>query len=334
VANNRGPKLPRAADDLVSIIVPAFNAEATILETIVSALNQSHRNIELIVVDDGSTDHTKEVVASLLKSDARVRYIYKSNGGVASARNRGIAEAQGTFIASLDADDLWYPTKLERQLERFRTSDPETALVYAWCCWLNAKGAVVGYARPSRAEGNILPEMCLGNVIISCSNALVKRQALIAVGGFDETLRSKGGQGCEDWKLYLQIAERHPIAVVQEYLVGYRVLRGSMSDDFKQMMRSRRLVEAEFVSVYPNLAAQFSRGNTILARSLALRAIERRQFRSAIDLLQDQSQGRFTSGIASLSWLLGGLARRGVRLIRIGARAAPPQFPNDKNIPG
>jgi glycosyltransferase involved in cell wall biosynthesis len=313
-------------DELVSIVVPAFNAEATIRETVASALNQTHRNIEVIVVDDGSTDGTKEVVASLINSDSRVRYLYKPNGGVASARNRGIADARGEFVGTLDADDLWHPTKLMRQLERFRKSGPETALVYAWCCWIDDAGITTGFAPPNRLEGSILPQMCLGNVVISGSNALVRRDVLTAIGVFDETLRSRGGQGCEDWKLYLQIAERYDIAMVPEYLVGYRVSPGSMSDDFEQMMRSRRLVAAEFRSTHPELAGQFARGEAILARSLALRAIDRGQFRDAIELLTNQSQGRLASAVASLVWLAGGSVRRLLRRVRLGASTAPSPF--------
>ena len=318
------------ADELVSIVVPAFNAAATILETVVSALNQTHRNIEVIVVDDGSMDQTGDIIASLMRSDARICYFHQMNGGVAAARNLGIAKAQGNYVATLDADDLWYPTKLTRQLERFQSSGPETALVYAWCCWINERGDVLGSAPPSEMEGHILPQMCLGNVIISCSNALIKKEVLIAAGGFDETLRARGGQGCEDWKLYLEIAARHRIAMVKEYLVGYRVSTGSMSDDFKQMMRSRRLVEAEFLSKYPDLSNQFAQGDAVLARSLALRAIERHQFLSAIDLLTGQSHGRLVSGLASLWWLIGGSARRLRRLTRIGT-APTPFLPENNN---
>jgi glycosyltransferase involved in cell wall biosynthesis len=310
-------------DELISIVVPAFNAATTIRETVLSALNQTHHSIEVIVVDDGSTDQTKNVVASLAERDPRVRYFYKANGGVASARNFGIAKARGAFIATLDADDLWYPTKISRQLERFQKSDPETALIYVWCCWIDDSGSVTGYAPPTRSEGNIFPHMCLGNVIISCSNALIRRDVLIDAGGFDETLRSKGAQGCEDWKLYLRIAERHRIAMVPEYLIGYRVSPGSMSEDFHQMMRSRRLVEAEFISVYPGLTAQFARGEAILGRSLALRAIERRQFRDALDLLTNQRKGRLLTGLASLWWVLGGLGRR---FRRLAPHATPRPF--------
>jgi glycosyltransferase involved in cell wall biosynthesis len=305
-----------ANNHLVSVVVPAFNAAKTIRETVSSALNQTYRNLEVIIVDDGSADQTKAIATHLAQCDPRVRYVYKDNGGVASARNRGIAEAQGQFVATLDADDLWYPTKLEQQIERFKQGGPEIALVYTWCCWIDDHGNVTGSAPPTLLEGNIFAQMCLGNVVISGSNALIRREALIAAGGFDELLLSRGGQGCEDWKLYLQIAERYAIAVVPEYLVGYRISPGSMSDDFKQMMRSRRLVEAEFLAAHPGLALQFARGRMILARSLALRAIDRGQIRDAIELLTNQSRGRLTTGIATLAWLLAGFARRSLRLMR------------------
>jgi glycosyltransferase involved in cell wall biosynthesis len=322
-------------DGLVSVIVPAFNAAETVRDTVRSALNQTHRNLEVIIVDDGSTDQTQVAASCLVESDPRVCYIRKDNGGVASARNRGIAEAQGEFVATLDADDLWYPTKLERQLERFEQSGPETALVYAWCCWIDGFGNVTGAAPPSQLEGGILSEMCLGNVVISGSNALIRREALIAAGGFDESLRSRGGQGCEDWKLYLQIAERHQVAMVPEYLIGYRVSPGSMSDDFEQMMRSRRLVEAEFISTHPELARQFARGEAVLARSLALRAIDRGQIREAMELLTNQSRGRVVAGLASLSWLMGGMIRRTQRWLRLDGHPTAHQFlPTTQDGPG
>lgn len=302
--------LHHLTDKLISVVVPAFNAASTIRESVNSALNQTYCNIEVIIVDDGSTDDTKAVASELSRRDARVRYIYKQNGGVASARNKGIAEARGEFIATLDADDLWYPTKLARQIERFESKGPNTALVYAWCCWIDPNGNINGSAPPSRLEGAVLPQMCLGNVVISGSNALIRRKALLAAGGFDESLRVRGAQGCEDWKLYLQIAELYEVAVVPEYLIGYRISPGSMSDDLEQMMRSRRLVEAEFLLSYPNLAEHFLQGELVLARALAVRAIDQRRFRAAYDLISKCRHGRFRATVSSLIWLAGGVCRR------------------------
>ena len=158
------------------------------------------------------------------------------------------------------------------------------------------------------------------------SNALIKREALLAAGGFDETLRTRGGQGCEDWKLYLQVAERYNVCMVPEYLIGYRIAPGSMSEDFQQMMRSRRLVQIEFSSAYPNLLPQFGRGEVILARSLALRAINRGQIREAMALLRHLSRGTPSVGFAALIWLIRGALRRAVRWIIADDRPAPYQF--------
>src|SRR4051794_12933269 len=105
---------------LVSVIVPVFNGVEYVGEAIESALRQTYTNIEVIVVDDGSTDHTRSVVKSLAGRDGRVRLVGQANGGVARARNQGILFARGEMIAPLDADDLWAPNKIERQMSRMR----------------------------------------------------------------------------------------------------------------------------------------------------------------------------------------------------------------------
>lgn len=312
--------LERLCDpDLVSVIVPAFNAARTIDATLATALGQSHRNLEVIVVDDGSQDATAAIVARRATEDPRLRYVFQSNRGVAAARNRGIDLARGAYIATLDADDLWDEAKIARQVERFLTAGPETALVYTWCYWLAPEGGTLGYAPPLLHEGRVFPQMCLGNLVISASNALIRREAVLAAGGFDESLRLAGGQGCEDWKLYLQVAEQHEIAAVPEYLVGYRIHPGAMSDDFAQMMRSRRIVESQFLPRHPALAAQFARGRAVLARSLAIRAFRRRKFVMAAQLLAGYPSPSPRLAWESAGWLFLGLGRRLRRPLRSGA---------------
>ena len=121
---------------LVSIVIPAFNCARTIAETLGSAQGQTHAELDIIVVDDGSTDGTAEIVARHAAADPRIRYLRQANSGVAAARNHGIAEARGPYVALLDADDLWHPTKIAAQLRRFEERGPATALVYTWCNWL------------------------------------------------------------------------------------------------------------------------------------------------------------------------------------------------------
>jgi glycosyltransferase involved in cell wall biosynthesis len=325
--------LERADDPyLVSVVIPAYNAAQTISETITSALGQTYRDLEVIVVDDGSDDSTKEVVQRHAAVDPRLHYVFQANAGVAAARNRGIAEARGTFIATLDADDLWYPTKIERQIERFRAQGPETALVYAWCCWVSDGGHISGYAPPLRHEGRIFPQMCLGNLIISASNALIRKEALIEAGGFDETLRHAGGQGCEDWKLYLQIAERHEIAGAPEYLIGYRLRPGAMSEDFDQMMRSRRLVEAQFLPRYPELAAEFAAGHLILIRSLAIRAARRGRYGTAMRLLAGYPDTSLSALWRSAAWLAQKTGQAIGKRLASGKDGQPAMFRQTESI--
>jgi len=274
-----------SADPLVSVVVPAFNAESTIAMTLQSVISQTYSNVEIVLVDDGSTDGTADIVARLRSRNVPIRYEYQPNRGVAAARNLGIAVARGEFIATLDADDLWHPAKLQRQVERMIEAGSDTAMVYSWCSWVDENGKTIAYAPPKAVEGAILPYLCLGDIVLSCSNGLFRTDALRAIGGFDETLRARGAQGCEDWKLYMEIGARHRIAVVRDYLVRYRRSSRSMSENYLQMMRSHRLVEVEFRSRFPQYDRQLLAGRIKLSRSLAMRAARRRQLGATLKLM-------------------------------------------------
>src|ERR1700704_1460091 len=117
---------------LVSIVLPVRDGELFIGDTLASALGQTYQNLEVIVVDDGSRDGTQSVVEAWIARDSRVRMMVQTNRGVADARNRAIAAARGEFIAPLDADDLWDPTKIERQTQRMIGAGDGTGLVYCW----------------------------------------------------------------------------------------------------------------------------------------------------------------------------------------------------------
>ena len=109
---------------LVSVIVPAYNAEAFIGDTLDSIINQTYTNLEVLVVDDGSQDRTPEIVESIAQKDPRVILLRQSNAGVAAARNLAIQKSTGDYIAPIDADDIWYPQKLEKQMQCMLTADP------------------------------------------------------------------------------------------------------------------------------------------------------------------------------------------------------------------
>jgi len=220
----------------VSVIIPAWNAEKTLLETLVSAGAQSHRNLEILIIDDGATDRTAEIAADYCARDSRARLIRKDNGGLASARNRGIDEAQGDFIAPLDADDIWHPQKIERQLQTFAERGQEVGLVYCWYRMIDERGLVLEEPWAPVFEGDVFARH-LQCSFGTGSSPLIRRRALEGLR-YDQALGQAGNQGSEDWLLQLQISARWEIACTKAFLLGYRTGPSNMSSDTARMMRS------------------------------------------------------------------------------------------------
>ncbi|HYL81892.1 MAG TPA: glycosyltransferase, partial [Candidatus Acidoferrum sp.] len=188
---------------LVSVIIPTYNSAGFVVEAVRSVLAQTHSPVEIIVVDDGSTDATAE---SLRPYAERIRYLYQQNRGVAAARNAGIAVARGDLLAFLDADDMWVPDKLERQLACLDRR-PQVGVTHADArhCYVDSGRQC---ARPPLArqfDGNCYTDLFFGNRIVT-SSVMVKRHCLEAVGGFDETIRAAS---VEDYDLWLRLARRY-----------------------------------------------------------------------------------------------------------------------------
>src|SRR5579859_7287264 len=141
------------AGEVVSVIIPAFNAATNIRQTLDSVRAQTHQAFEVIVVDDGSTDNTCAVVEEFVRQDSRFRLICQANRGVGDARNAGIREARGKYIAPLDADDFWYPEKLEKQVARLVQGGPEIGLVYCWSDLIDERGELMGHGDQYNFEG-------------------------------------------------------------------------------------------------------------------------------------------------------------------------------------
>src|SRR5262245_59273659 len=144
---------------LVSVIIAAYNAERYIRTTCLSVLNQTYSAIEIIVIDDGSTDRTAAIVQALADADPRIRLVRQANRGTAAARNRAIAEARGEFIAPVDADDLWHPTKLERQVRRLQACGADTGMVYCWWAWIDANDVVLDRSPRWLIEGHVAAKL-------------------------------------------------------------------------------------------------------------------------------------------------------------------------------
>lgn len=240
-----------ADSQLVSVVIPAYNAAATLDETLRSVRSQTHRALEIIVVDDGSTDRTRMVAERHAAVDHRVQVISQANAGVAAARNTGWNRARSELIAFIDADDLWAPTKIERQVQALLAGNERIGLVYCWSMRINSLSEIIRVQNHATWDGDVLNRIVSSNFIGNGSAVLIRREALIHANGFDSRLRGAGAEGCEDLLAYYRIAERYHFAVVPEPLVGYRHLPNSMSSNRISMLRSWLLVFDEMIARHP-----------------------------------------------------------------------------------
>jgi glycosyltransferase involved in cell wall biosynthesis len=258
--------------DLITVVIPAYNAQLTIGSTLESVLRQTHRAMEVIVVDDGSTDRTREIVASYCRSDSRLRVLEQANAGVAAARNTGIAAAASDLIAPIDADDLWLPTKLEAQFARLQASDARCGLVYAWHMAIDDLGQILSFDVAPRYEGDVTRFLCRGNFIGNGSSPLMRRAAIESAGGYECALHLAHAQGCEDILMYYRVSRRWTFAVVPHTLVGYRHTPTNMSSDAFRMLRSWNIVADEMRRTTPEYSREIRQAGNDLRLWLLRRA--------------------------------------------------------------
>jgi glycosyltransferase involved in cell wall biosynthesis len=221
----------------ISVIIPAYNAMIYLPETMATVLEQTYTDFEVIVVNDGSTDEIEEWITKL--NDRRIKFISQTNLGLAGARNTGIKESQGEYLAFLDADDLWESTKLAKQVQVL-DSHPEVGLVYTWVAHIDEERNSTGRLGVinSQHEGNVWHELTKGNLVECGSVAMVRRDCFEKCGVFDGNL----GSFVEDWDMWLRIARIYPFKVVKEPLVYYRQVASSASRNWEKMAKSYQLV--------------------------------------------------------------------------------------------
>jgi glycosyltransferase involved in cell wall biosynthesis len=270
---------------LVSVVIPACNAAGTLDQTLLSVRSQTYNNLEILVVDDGSSDGTADIGELHAAVDRRVRVISQKSAGVAAARNTGWQNAAADWIAFIDADDLWAPTKIERQVAALELAGDRVGLVYCWVAFIDKSGYVIRPNTVAYDAGEVIPQIFERNPVVSGSNPLIRRQALIDAGGYDTRLRAAGAEGCEDHLMCCRVAANYLFAVVPEHLVGYRISQKSMSANRTRMMRSWLMVQDEMTRMYPQHRGGLARGRRRYGRQLFLDALRNREVRQARDLL-------------------------------------------------
>ncbi|MDL2268457.1 glycosyltransferase [Desulfosarcina sp. OttesenSCG-928-A07] len=213
----------RKPSPLVSVIIPTYNRLPFLKKAVASVLSQSFRSMELIIVDDGSTDGTDSWLNTGIAGEVTV--IRQSNKGVSAARNTGILASASEFVAFLDSDDTWLPEKLAQQVDFFQMQ-PEALICQTGETWVR-NGVRVNPGKRHRKESGMIFERSLGLCLVSPSAVMIRRSLLDEVGLFDESLPA-----CEDYDLWLRIAWNYPIYLLDVPLV---VKYGGHSDQLSRM---------------------------------------------------------------------------------------------------
>ena len=217
----------------VSIVIPAYNSMSYLPETLESALEQTFTDFEVLIVNDGSSDHVEQWSTQLV--DPRVKLISQENQGVSVARNTGIVHAQGEYIAFLDADDLWDPTKLEKQVI-YLDASPAVGLVHTWMALIDQHGNPTGRVITSDTAGTVWRQLAEKNTV-ACSSVMVRRCCFERVGMFAPILHA-----VEDWDMWIRIASHYSLAVINEPLLLYRQHLENSSKNWQVMEQAFHLV--------------------------------------------------------------------------------------------
>jgi|GEM_PF-2682075 len=226
----------RARSPLISVVLPVFNGAQTIAATVKSVLDQEFEDYELLIINDGSTDETLDVLARI--DDPRITIHSFENRGLSASRNRGISLAAGEYIAFIDADDLWTPDKLRKQLQAL-VSDPSAGMAYSLTDCIDEHDAYLGPGSHVIHFGRAYEQLLTRNFIESGSNVLVRRSVFGEAGLFDESLSA-----AEDWDVFLRIACKYPVVCVPEAQVLYRIHGCAMSSNIeRQEFASFRVFE-------------------------------------------------------------------------------------------
>lgn len=314
----------------VSVIIPAYNAGRYIRKALDSVLGQTYKDIEVIVVDDGSADDTRGIV---LQHYPSVRYFHQQNGGVAAARNRALREARGELIAFLDADDVWLPTKVEKQVA-YLVAHPDVGWLSTNQVYFDETGITGEDARKRERlfTGDLVRNlfMCSG---ITPSTLMVRRSVLDDVGGFEEGLRIG-----EDDNLWMRMAMKHRADLLDENLVMYRQTPGSLTQGsaslFDGIKAHIELLHAKYPAIIARLGPSLIKEKyAALYRDKAQSHFSRNELRAARRAYRESLKHRPGSPLVLFylccsflpAWLVAGLRalkRAGRCLVSISGKRA------------
>jgi len=246
--NRRGLQGGTCNGPLVSVVTATYNRANYLPGTIRSVLGQTYPHLEHLVVDDGSTDDTKEAISAYLV-DTRLRYHTQNNQGQAVARNFGLAHAKGEYLCFLDSDNLWEPDKLESQLKEFE-AHPEVDVVYGDIRAIDEAGHPMDVPNMKRYSGRIT-EMLLRDNFVSFNTAMIRRRCYEELGGLDERIRR-----ADDYEFFLRYSTRYRFLYVPKVYVQYRIQRNQISSNKEARFESNRSILENFMKQHPELVSE------------------------------------------------------------------------------
>jgi teichuronic acid biosynthesis glycosyltransferase TuaG len=257
---------------LVSVIVPAYNAEKFVAETIESVQAQTYSHWEMMIVDDGSTDQTAAIIREAAEKDPRIQYYYQTNGKQGKARNLAIKHSNGKYLAFIDADDLWHPQKLEKQIQVF-FEYPHVDLVYTNGISFKEKFEVIDSDNDGESfiiDKNIQYQLLLSGKSLPNLSVMVKKQSVDDIGGFQEDLKL---QNAEDYQLWLRLADNGcQFYYLSSSLFYYRLHENQVTNQdrmvFKQAIWAAFLAPLKQISVHEKEKIIFDRVQKYLLHNI------------------------------------------------------------------
>ncbi len=253
----------------VSVVLPCYNAMATLPQTIASAARQTERDIEIIVVDDGSTDASTAIVEKLADADPRIKLLKQVNGGVSAARNAGIGAARARIIALLDSDDLWAPDHLEAHVRRLQ-QEPRLGISFSPARFIDTAGNVIGCSQPKLRHINP-GDLLVSNPTTTCSTLVIRRDVFKDVGLFRTAMRHNEDQ---EW-LFRVTLSGWRMAGDPTPRVDYRTSPQGLASDLDGMLRGFEMMIVEARKLAPVLVKR----EEFHARASMLRYLARRAIR-------------------------------------------------------
>ena len=232
--------------DLVSVVIATFNMGRYLPQAVQSVLSQTYSNVEILIIDDGSTDDTAQIIRRWDQHE-RVRVYRQSNGGQAQARNRGVALSKGRYVAFLDADDEWLSHKLSRQMPLF--ANPQVGVVYSEYECMDGEGRALPKPPTRMYRGRVTAALLIDN-FVSFQTAVVRRECLERHGAFDESVRMG-----DDYDLWLRLSAHYEFDFIPQPTARYRVWSGQMSKNYRRRYESAIRTMRCFLEHNPGLVS-------------------------------------------------------------------------------